>query len=99
MTTRFAAPVIFAGMLVTQTAAAQEAIDENDVEQCPEAFRGVRLDVKQTHDGVTLDFYNPNRASVAEMREQVREVAELIERHSLQTQATGLHDEGDIPPV
>lgn len=69
-------------------------------EECPIAFIGAKVAAAKTRDGVSLEFKNPNRAHVQHMREQLREVADLIEEHGTQQQTTGAEDEEvEFPPV
>jgi hypothetical protein len=71
-----------------------------DESECPAPFQGVKVSAADIPDGVSLDFQNPNRAHVRQMRVQLREVAEMLEQHGTQVQTTGTDDEHvEFPPV
>jgi hypothetical protein len=71
-----------------------------DESECPAAFQGVQVSAAELRDGVSIDFRNPNRAHVRQMRVQLREVAEMLEQHGTQLQTTGDEDEHvEFPPV
>jgi hypothetical protein len=69
-------------------------------EECPQAFQGAKVTASKLTEGVSLEFRASHRALIPLLREQVREVADMIEQHSTQTQTTGADDEQiEFPPV
>jgi hypothetical protein len=50
--------------------------------QCPEVMRGVALIFRPIPGGVILEFTSPRQHEVAELRQQLREAAIVIEQHS-----------------
>lgn len=85
--------LIFAGCVLATTAPAHAD------EECPQAFRGARVSAENSPGGVRLEFRNGNRKSVELMREQLREIAEMLERHGTERQTSGEDDEVEFPPV
>lgn len=75
------------------------ATAQADDEECPAAFRGAKVTATKQPGGVTLDFRNGNHGIVADMRIQLRAVAEMIEEHGTQKQTAGETDEVEFPPV
>lgn len=69
------------------------------IEECPEAFRGAAVRAELVPGGVRLDFRNGNKATVNEMREQLRAIGEMIEEHGTERQTAGEADEVEFPPV
>ena len=55
---------------------------QTETNECPEVMRGVTLVLMPSDGGVTLDFTSPRAEMVAELRQQLREAAVVIERHS-----------------
>lgn len=49
---------------------------------CPEVMQGVSLVIRPATGGVSLEFTSPRRRQVAELREQLRDAALVIARHS-----------------
>jgi hypothetical protein len=55
---------------------------EDAPRQCPEALRGVSLELRPIRGGVALEFTSPRRLQVPGLREQLREAALVIEQYS-----------------
>lgn len=70
-----------------------------DVSECPLPFQGARVTASKVPDGVVLDFKNPNRDQLGHMRDQLREVAILLEQRSTQQQTASFDEPVDFPPV
>ena len=62
---------------VIQLPAAEEA-----PRQCPQALRGVSLELRPIPGGVALEFTSPRRLQVPGLREQLREAAMAIQQYS-----------------
>lgn len=86
--------LILAGCVLAATAPAHA--DDNE---CPPAFRGARVSAENSPGGVRLEFRNGNRASVDLMRSQLREIADMLERHGTERQTSGEDEEVEFPPV
>lgn len=57
------------------------------------------MSAEKSPGGVRLEFRNGNRQSVALMREQLREIADMLERHGTERQTSGEDEEVEFPPV
>jgi hypothetical protein len=57
-------------------------IEVEDDNQCPYAMRGVKLTASLDKEGVVFEFTNPRKEYVKEVREQLREAADLIQELS-----------------
>lgn len=88
--------IVVSACLVALTS---EAIAEEEPEECPAAFQGARVKATKLREGVALEFKNTNRAQLQDMRDQLREVAEMIEQQSTLTQTASLDEPVDFPPV
>jgi hypothetical protein len=81
-------------------AAQAEVAEAVQSEECPPAFQGAKVTATKLPGGVSLEFKASHRALIPLLRGELREVAQLIEEHSTQTQTTGADDEQvDFPPV
>jgi hypothetical protein len=69
------------------------------VEECPEAFRGATVRAAKVPGGVRLEFRNGDKVRLVEMRQQLREISEMIEQHGTQQQTSSEQDEVEFPPV
>ena len=88
--------IVVSACLVALTS---EAIAEDESEECPVAFQGARVKATKLREGVALEFKNTNRAQLQDMRDQLREVAQMIEQQSTLTQTASLDEPVDFPPV
>jgi hypothetical protein len=68
-----------------------------DDDECPQAFRGARVRAENSPGGVHLVFRN--RANVSLMREQLRQIADMLERHGTERQTSSEDEEVEFPPV
>jgi hypothetical protein len=57
------------------------------------------VSVSNVPDGVAIEFKNPNRDQVKDMRDQLRQVAIMLEQRSTQLQTTSFDEPVDFPPV
>jgi hypothetical protein len=90
--------ILIAATCLLALAARSAAAD--DREECPEAFRGAVVRAQTQPGGVSLEFRNGNRASVQDMRDQLRAVADMLEEHGTERMTSGEEDdEVDFPPV
>lgn len=87
--------VVIATSLLVLTASSAHA----DEQECPTAFRGAKLTAAKSPGGVTLEFRNQNRDALGLMREQLREVADMVEQHGTQKQTASEDEEVEFPPV
>ena len=76
-------------------------IDVDDGNECPYALRGVKLEAGLDKRGVIFEFTNPRVEYVKDVREQLREAAELIQELSRKPvdQATVDPDAPRLPPL
>lgn len=51
-------------------------------EECPAAFKGVGLALRDVDGGVAFDFTTPRKHAVADLRRLLREAAILLEEHT-----------------
>ncbi len=84
---------------LTSEAIAETETIEGSPDECPVAFQGARVKAKKAREGVVLEFKNPNRAQLQDMRDQLREVAQMIEQQSTLTQTASLDEPVEFPPV
>ncbi len=87
--------LIAAGCMLALAATAQA----DDSEDCPAAFKGAKVTATKTPGGVRLEFRNGNRATVQDMRDQLRAVGEMIEEHGTQVQTASDDEAVEFPPV
>lgn len=65
---------------------------------CPEAFRGAAVSTASIHDGVTLTFTTgANRLEL--LRDQLREVAMMLEQKGTEVQTASYDEDVEFPPV
>ena len=87
--------IIVAGALLALVSPAHA----DEEQECPTAFQGALVVAAKVRQGVQLEFRNPNRSQVKDMRLQLREVAEMIEQQGTLQQTVSDDDEVDFPPV
>jgi hypothetical protein len=67
-------------------------------DDCPEAFRGATVTTAPIHDGVTLTFTtSANRLEM--MRDELREVAMMLEQKGTEIQTASYDEDVEFPPV
>ena len=88
--------IVVSACLVALTS---EAIAEDVPDECPLAFQGASVKATKLREGVALEFKNTNRAQLQDMRDQLREVAQMIEQQSTLTQTASFDEPVDFPPV
>lgn len=76
-----------------------DAEDTGEITSCPVPFQGARVTVVNVPDGVAIEFKNANRAQVKDMRDELRQVAIMLEQRSTQLQTTSFDEPVDFPPV
>jgi hypothetical protein len=91
----------FIAVSVCLVALTGEAVAETEQaeQECPMAFQGARVKATKLREGVAIEFRNTNRAQLQDMRDQLREVADMIEQQSTMTQTASLDDAVEFPPV
>lgn len=65
---------------------------------CPDAFRGAAISTNQIHDGVTLTF-TTDGTKVDLMRDQLRELAMMIEQKGTQQQTASYDEDVEFPSL
>lgn len=65
---------------------------------CPDAFRGAAITSSQIHDGVALTFTTEG-AKVDIMRDQLRELAMMIEQKGTQVQTASYDEDVEFPSL
>ena len=65
---------------------------------CPDAFRGAAISSSQIRDGVSLTFQT-DAGKVHLMREQLRELAMMIEQKGTEVQTASYEEEVEFPPL
>ncbi len=86
--------IIAASVFLVALAGAAQA------DECPAAFQGAKVTAAKLPEGVSLEFRASHRQLIPLLREQLREVADMLEQQSTQTQTTGADDEHvEFPPV
>lgn len=70
-----------------------------DGETCPASFLGAVVRAEAIPGGVTLEFRNGNSETLGLMRDQLRDIAQTIERHGTERQTASDTDRVDFPPV
>jgi hypothetical protein len=64
---------------------------------CPDAMRGMKLEVQTVDGGVAIEITTPRPRNVIPMRRDLRNVASLIEQKS--KDPTGIDPSARIPPI
>lgn len=79
-----AVAVLAAGLegLPPRALAAPPVVIPDEARRCPEVMRGVSLELRPISGGVALEFTSGRTSQVAELREQLREAARVVEAHS-----------------
>jgi hypothetical protein len=67
-------------------------------DECPEAFMGASITASEIRDGVTLTF-TTEHARIAEMRDELRTVATLLEQKGTEVQTASYDEDVAFPPV
>src|SRR5512143_2428163 len=67
-------------------------------DDCPEAFRGAAVKTAVIDDGVALTFTTA-AARMALLRDQLREVAMMLEQKGTETQTASYDEDVEFPPV
>ena len=65
---------------------------------CPDAFRGAAISTNQIHDGVALTFTTEG-TKVDLMRDQLRELAMMIEQKGTQMQTASYDEDVEFPSL
>lgn len=96
-----AAVCLTAGVAAAKPSSPPVDVDVDDGNQCPYALRGVKLVAGLDKRGVIFEFTNPRVEYVRDVREQLREAAELIQELSRKPvdEATVDPDEPRLPPL
>ena len=91
--------IVVSASLLALTSAAMADDDASEADECPAAFQGARVKATKLREGVSIEFKNTNRAQLQDMRDQLREVAQMIEQQSTLTQTASFDEPVDFPPV
>jgi len=65
---------------------------------CPDAFRGAAISSAQIHDGISLTFQT-DATKVELMREQLRELAMMIEQKGTEVQTASYDEDVEFPSL
>jgi hypothetical protein len=91
--------IVVSASLLALTSVATAEDDASEADECPAAFQGARVKATKLREGVSLEFKNTNRAQLQDMRDQLREVAQMIEQQSTLTQTASFDEAVEFPPV
>lgn len=91
-----------AAVLALPAVAAADSSDDEKATDCPAAIQGVKITVTRSPRGAVLDFTNPAKANLSDLRQLLREAAATLEYHSklaaLHPELIGKNDDV-LPPV
>jgi hypothetical protein len=88
-------PLIIASCMLALAATASAQATE----ECPPAFKGAKVTARLHPSGARLEFRSGNRATMALMRYQLREVATMLEEKGTKRQTVSDTEEVEFPPV